>query len=478
MAKKKESLAAGSVTAEASMDRRKNLFCMGHSACAGCGPAILMRSIANTLGKDIIVVNATGCMEIVSSKYPESAWNVPYIHSLFENGPAVASGVARNLRANGNKHTRVVYIGGDGASYDIGFGALSGALERNEDILFIIYDTECYSNTGVQRSSATPRFANTTTSPVGSKLHGKQEQRKHIGLIAAAHNIAYVATASVGNLPDLKRKLQKAKETCGASVIIIYASCTFCWRDTSFTYPNWNIKEHGKKMAKMADAPDELLDEAVHQQRALLSGFKGYGKVDMQKWNEAQNPKHLAISLAGEPTLYPLISDLIAETKNRKMTSFLVTNGTNPNVLQEMESPTQLYVTVAAPNEDIYKRTCMPLQKQAWKNLNKTLGLFPSLSTRKVVRLTLAKKLNFLKPEEYAKMISKAEPDFVEVKAFMSVGFSRARMPYEDMPLHTEIQEFARKISEEISYPVIDEKKDSRVVLLSKSKRNIKIKKG
>jgi pyruvate ferredoxin oxidoreductase beta subunit len=220
----------------ANTNAAKNLFESGHSACAGCGPAILMRKIVNTLGSDIIVVNATGCMEIVSSKYPESAWNVPYVHSLFENGPAVASGVARNLRANGNNHTRVVYIGGDGASYDIGFGALSGALERNEDVIFIIYDTECYSNTGVQRSSATPRFANTTTSPVGSKLHGKQEARKHIGLIAAAHNIAYVATASVGNLPDLKRKLEKAKEVRGASVIIIYASCTFGWKfDTNLT---------------------------------------------------------------------------------------------------------------------------------------------------------------------------------------------------------------------------------------------------
>jgi pyruvate ferredoxin oxidoreductase beta subunit len=214
----------------------KNLFETGHSACAGCGAAILMRQITNTLGQDTIVVNATGCMEIVSSKYPESAWNIPYIHSLFENGPAVASGVSRYLRANGNTHTRVAYIGGDGASYDIGFGALSGALERNEDVIFIIYDTECYSNTGVQRSSATPRFANTTTSPVGSKLHGKQEPRKHIGLIAAAHNVAYVATASVGNLPDLKRKLLKAKETRGASVIIIYASCTFGWKfDTNLT---------------------------------------------------------------------------------------------------------------------------------------------------------------------------------------------------------------------------------------------------
>lgn len=207
-----------------------NLFEKGHRACAGCGPAIVMRQITNTLGKDIIVVNPTGCMEIVSSCYPESAWMVPYIHSLFENAAPVASGVARVLRARGNNHTRVVVIGGDGALYDIGHGALSGALERNEDVIFICYDNECYANTGIQRSGATPKFAATTTSQVGKKLHGKPESRKHIGLIASAHNIPYIASASVGNLPDLKRKLLKAKETRGSSFIFIHSPCTLGWR--------------------------------------------------------------------------------------------------------------------------------------------------------------------------------------------------------------------------------------------------------
>jgi tRNA wybutosine-synthesizing protein 1 len=248
--------------------------------------------------------------------------------------------------------------------------------------------------------------------------------------------------------------------------------CKFCWRDTSFTYPKWNIKENKKSVA---DPPDKLLDEAIEQQAHLLSGFKGNDKVDMKKWKEAQSPKHLAISLAGEPTLYPLISDLILETRKRKMTSFLVSNGTNPKTLQEMEMPSQLYVTVAAPNEEIYKKTCFPLQKQAWKNLNITLESFSSFSTRKVIRLTLVKKLNFLNPKQYANLIDKSGPDFVEVKAFMSVGFSRARIPYEDMPLHTEIQEFAKQISDEISYPIVDEKKDSRVVLLSRSGNKSKV---
>lgn len=213
-----------------------NLFESGHSACAGCGSAIAMRTIVNTLGSDIVVVNATSCMEIVSSKYPQSAWRVPYIHSIFENGPAIAAGVARALKAQGNNHTRVVYIGGDGGTIDIGMTALSGALERNEDCIFICYINDCYANTGVQRSGATPHFAATTTSPAGKKIHGKQEPRKHIGLIAAAHNIQYVAAASIGNLPDLKRKLLKAKEVRGASFIFIHAPGPLEWRfDPSLT---------------------------------------------------------------------------------------------------------------------------------------------------------------------------------------------------------------------------------------------------
>ena len=218
------------------MDMTENLFESGHTACAGCGPAIAMRFILDVLGPDVIVVNATGCMEIVSTKYPWSAWRVPYIHSIFENGPAVASGVARALRAMGNDHTKVVYIGGDGATYDIGMAALSGAMERNENVIFICYDNNCYANTGVQRSSATPKYAATTTSPAGKEIHGKMEKRKHIGLIAAAHNIPYVASASIGNLPDLKRKLEKAKKIKGSSFILIHTPCVLAWRyDPSLT---------------------------------------------------------------------------------------------------------------------------------------------------------------------------------------------------------------------------------------------------
>lgn len=244
--------------------------------------------------------------------------------------------------------------------------------------------------------------------------------------------------------------------------------CAFCWRDTSFTYPKWKGK---------VDAPVEIIEEAIKQQRQLLTGFGGYKKVNARRLKEAQNPRHVAISLAGEPTLYPRIAEFLEETKKRGMTSFVVTNGTNPKTVEEIE-PTQLYVTLPAPNEEVYKRTCSPLIRNGWRKINETLSLLPSISPRKVIRLTLVRQMNLCDPEGYANLIGKAEPDFVEVKAFMSVGFSRQRLAYERMPLHNEIREFARQISDSISYPIADEKTDSRVVLLSKNGKKRKLKKA
>ncbi|MFH1285701.1 MAG: pyruvate synthase subunit PorB [Candidatus Micrarchaeota archaeon] len=214
---------------ESKFTHEKELFSPGHSACAGCGVTISFRNILRALGKDIIIVNATGCSEIFSTCYPKSAWRVPYIHSLFENVPAVASGVVRALRAKGNEHTQVVCIAGDGATYDIGFGALSGMLERNEDVLYICYDNEAYMNTGVQRSSSTPFGASTTTSPAGKKIHGKQQTKKPIVEIAAAHGIPYAASASIANLPDLANKLKKAVSIRGARFLSVHTPCVPGW---------------------------------------------------------------------------------------------------------------------------------------------------------------------------------------------------------------------------------------------------------
>ncbi|MFH1200529.1 MAG: thiamine pyrophosphate-dependent enzyme, partial [Candidatus Micrarchaeota archaeon] len=204
---------------------KMHLFSPGHGGCPGCAPSATLITVTDTLGKDIIVVNATGCMEITSSQYPQSAWRVPYIHSLFQNAPAVATGVSQALAAQGNGHTRVVVIAGDGSTYDIGFGSLSGMFDRREDVIYVCYDNELYANTGVQKSSATPYGAATTTSFEGKVHHGNESEKKPIVEIAAAHGIPYAASASIAFLADLKLKLRKAAKIRGPSFIVVNAPC-------------------------------------------------------------------------------------------------------------------------------------------------------------------------------------------------------------------------------------------------------------
>ena len=202
-----------------------HLFAPGHAGCPGCAPSTTLIQVCDTLGPDIIVVNATGCMEITSSQYPRTAWRVPYIHSLFENAPSVASGVAAALKAKGNDHTKVVVIAGDGSTYDIGFGALSGMLERGDDVLYVAYDNELYANTGVQKSGATPYGAATTTTTVGTVHRGKETERKPIVEIVAAHNVAYAASASISYYADFQMKLRKAAAMHGSRFIAVSAPC-------------------------------------------------------------------------------------------------------------------------------------------------------------------------------------------------------------------------------------------------------------
>ncbi|MBI4209967.1 MAG: pyruvate synthase subunit beta [Candidatus Diapherotrites archaeon] len=208
-----------------SRQSQQHLYAPGHSGCPGCGPSNALIQVCDTLGKDIIVVNATGCMEITSSQYPQTAWRVPYIHSLFQNAPAVASGVAAALKAQGNNHTKVVVIAGDGSTYDIGFGSLSGMLERGDNVLYVCYDNQLYANTGVQKSGATPYGAATTTTVVGSVHKGKETERKPISEIVAAHGVQYVASASIAYYADLQMKLKKAKAVNGPSFVVIDAPC-------------------------------------------------------------------------------------------------------------------------------------------------------------------------------------------------------------------------------------------------------------
>jgi len=234
--------------------------------------------------------------------------------------------------------------------------------------------------------------------------------------------------------------------------------CLFCWRDTSITYPKWEGPY---------DDPDTIIEESIEAQRELLTGFKGNKYVDKKMWKESQNPNQVAISLAGEPTEYPLISELVDAFKERKFSVFLVSNGTNPDVIAKLAEPTNLYITLPAPNKEIYLKTTNPIV-DSWDNIMKSLSLLQNFSSKTVVRLTLVKNLNFVKPEEYAKIVEKYSPDFLEVKSFMSVGFSRSRLPYSDMPLHEEIKEFAKEIEKNSSYRIKDESKPSRIVLMTK----------
>ncbi len=212
---------------------RLNTLTSGHRACQGCGEALGARYALDTAAVaahgDLVTVNATGCLEVFSTPYPESAWTLPWLHSLFGNAPAVAAGAAAGLRAKG-KQTRVIAQGGDGGTVDIGMGCLSGMFERNDDVLYICYDNEAYMNTGVQRSGATPPTARTaTTQPVGKHPGNRFGQGKDMARIAMAHEIPYVATATVADLRDLEYKINKAMSYHGARYIHVLVPCPLGW---------------------------------------------------------------------------------------------------------------------------------------------------------------------------------------------------------------------------------------------------------
>jgi pyruvate ferredoxin oxidoreductase beta subunit len=209
--------------------QQESLFVSGHRACHGCGMALAARHILEATGKDVVVVTPTGCLETFTSPYGYSPWQVPWIHHLFENGPAVATGVAAALRAQKRTHVRVLVIGGDGATFDIGFGSLSGMLERGDDVLYICTDNGAYMNTGGQRSGATPTYAATTTHPAGRESLGKPQTKKDLPMIVAAHGVPYVATASVAYLKDLKKKVKKAMGYHGPRYIQIDTPCPSGW---------------------------------------------------------------------------------------------------------------------------------------------------------------------------------------------------------------------------------------------------------
>lgn len=218
---------------------RKEFFSSGHRACQGCGEVLALRLVLKALGRDTVVANATGCMEIVSTPYPTTAWELPYIHVAFENAASVGSGVEAGLKALRRKgkiadrDVKVLCVAGDGGTADIGMQALSGAMERGHDMIFCCLDNEAYMNTGIQRSSATPFMAATTTSPAGRVIPGQRTGKKNVAEIMVAHNVPYVATASPSYPLDLIEKVKKARKVRGCSYLHVFSTCPTGWRAPS-----------------------------------------------------------------------------------------------------------------------------------------------------------------------------------------------------------------------------------------------------
>ncbi|MBA3045672.1 MAG: 4-demethylwyosine synthase TYW1 [Candidatus Thermoplasmatota archaeon] len=243
-------------------------------------------------------------------------------------------------------------------------------------------------------------------------------------------------------------------------------TCLFCWRYQGLL----------ENDIPQEDDPEDILQGAIEGQRKLTTGYKGDTRCSTEMWKEAQDLTNVAISLSGEPTMYSKLGEFIEACHKRNMTTFLVTNGTMPEVLENLDPlPTQLYVTVAAPNEEIYKKLCVPLQRDGWERLNRTLELLPSLGTRTVIRHTLVDGWNLGWEKEYARLDDRANPLFIEPKGYVFVGYSRERMHNHNMPSQDKIMEFSLKLAAETGRKVLAEQRPSRVTLIGADGSKMKI---
>ncbi|MFO7618979.1 MAG: 4-demethylwyosine synthase TYW1 [Thermoplasmata archaeon] len=243
-------------------------------------------------------------------------------------------------------------------------------------------------------------------------------------------------------------------------------SCLFCWRYQGLL----------ETTIPQEDEPEEILQGAIEGQRKLTTGYKGDPRCSPERWAETQDPTNVAISLSGEPTMYSRLGEFIEACHKRGMTTFLVTNGTMPEVLENLDPlPRQLYVTVAAPTEEIYKKLCVPLLKDGWQRLNRTLELLRSLDTRTVVRHTLVDGWNIGWEKEYARLDNLADPLFIEPKGYVFVGYSRERMHNTNMPSQQRVMQFSERLATETGRTILAEQSPSRVVLLGTDKSKMKI---
>ncbi|MCK4235358.1 pyruvate ferredoxin oxidoreductase [candidate division WOR-3 bacterium] len=265
------------------LSAEKDLFASGHRACAGCAASIILRQVALVAGKNTVFVGATGCMEVVSTIFPYTSWKVPFLHNAFENSAATGSGIEatyRSLKKRGKitKKINVISFGGDGGTYDIGFQSLSGAMERRHDMLYLCYNNEAYMNTGIQRSSATPFGAHTTTSPAGTVIPGKQQFPKDLTEAIAAHDIPYVAQAAPHNWADFTKKVEKALTIEGPAFINILSPCPLGW-----VYPPHLSIKISKLAAETCFWPIYEVENGIHK-----INFKPKEKKPLLEWIKSQ----------------------------------------------------------------------------------------------------------------------------------------------------------------------------------------------
>ena len=272
---------------------KPDLFLSGHRACAGCAPAAVLRLIMKATRGPTIVTEATGCMEVVSSIYPYTSWGLPWLHTAFETAAANASGIEAALKVMRKKgrvkqeHVDVIALAGDGGTYDIGLQALSGAVERGHDFLFVLYDNEGYMNTGIQRSGGTPMGAATTTTPAGKVIPGKLERKKPITEIMLAHDMEYVATASAYYWRDMLIKVRKGLEVEGPAFLHVFAPCPRGWRSDpaksieysklaveTCVFPVWEAV-NGKRQLS---TPSKLIALAPQKKKPVVEYLKGQGR--------------------------------------------------------------------------------------------------------------------------------------------------------------------------------------------------------
>jgi tRNA wybutosine-synthesizing protein 1 len=309
-----------------------------------------------------------------------------------------------------------------------------------------------------------------------SLVQALKKQRYHlVGRHSAVKRCKWLYEAIVHDRACYKQKFYgiKSHQCIQMSPSLFYCTqqCLFCWRaqngDLQITWDELKLPEW--------DSPEEIVQGSLKAQDRILSGYKGNLQANPQKLREALTPRHVAVSLTGEPTLYEPLGELLRAFHKRRFTTFLVSNGTMPHKLAELgEEPTQLYISVCAPDEEVFKRVCRPQIPSAWAKLNETLGLMQSFRCPTVIRMTLVKDHNMANVDGYAKLVEKANPTYIEAKAYMHIGFSTLRLGYEAMPAHKEIYDFATRLAERTGYRVIDEAPESRVVLLSKREKPIR----